>query len=395
MQLDIDKRSTVVAGAFLIQAITIGCVFAYGVFFTELEKEFGWSRTMLSAVSSVGFLSMGLLAILAGRLNDRLGPRRVLTVTGLCTGLAYVLMSGISQPWHLFLIYGGLVGVGLSTHDVVTLSTVARSYSRRRGLMTAVVKVGTATGQILVPLLVVLVVAAIGWRDTFVAMGITAGVVLCLAAWMIGADTSIKSRQDDTSEEPEGIAFSKARATPQLWLLCAMQFLFFSALTTIPVHIVPHGIDTGMSAASAATLLSTIAFSSIGGRLLVGFSFDRLGGRAAYIICLIPLTLSLLALVFIDSVVFFYGFAVLYGFAHGGLFTVVSPTIAEYFGLRDHGAIFGTVVLCGTLGGATMPVVAGMIFDQSQNYQLAFSILAGMVAGSLLCATRLVPTPSK
>jgi len=381
----------VVAGAFLIQAVTIGFVFAYGVFFTELEQAFGWSRTMLSAASSVGFLSMGLLAILAGRLNDRFGPRWVLTITGLCTSLAYLLMSGISQPWHLFLIYAGLIGVGLAAHDVVTLSTVARSYPRRRGLMTGIVKVGTAFGQMLMPLIVVLVIAKTGWRDTFVAMGISGAVLLCVAAWMTGLDSSAESGRDDLDRESTGFAFAQARATPQLWLLCAMQFFFFSCLTTIPVHIVPHGIDSGMTAAAAATLLSTIALSSIAGRLLVGFSIDKLGGRTSYIICILPLVMSLIALVFIQDTWLFYGFAVLYGFAHGGLFTVVSPTIAEYFGLREHGAIFGAVVLFGTLGGAAMPIIAGMIFDHLQSYQLAFVLLSALALASLLCATRLIP----
>ena len=352
--MSFDRRVAVVAGAFLIQAVTIGFVFAYGIFFTELEQEFGWSRTLLSAASSAGFLTMGLLAIVAGRLNDRFGPRWVLTVTGLCTGLAYLLMSGISQPWHLFLIYAGLVGVGLASHDVVTLSTVARSYPRRRGLMTGIVKVGTATGQILLPLIVVFVIAKIGWRDTFTVMGIAGLVVLSAAAWMTGVDPSVQ-RQGNANNETSGLTFTEARATSQLWLLCALQFFFFSALITIPVHIVPHGIDSGMTSASAATLLSSIALSSIIGRLLVGFSLDKLGGRLSYIICLTPLALSLIALVFIDRVALFYGFAIVYGFSHGGLFTVVSPTIAEFFGLRAHGTIFGTVVMFGTLGGAAMP----------------------------------------
>lgn len=391
MPLEFDRRVVVVAGAFLIQAVTIGFMFAYGVFFNELEREFGWSRTLLSAASSIGFLSMGLLAILAGRLNDRFGPRWVLTVTGLCTGLAYLLMSGISQPWHLFVIYAGLVGVGLASHDVVTLSTVARSYPRRRGLMTGIVKVGTATGQMLIPLVVVFVIAQTGWRNTFIIMGVSGAVLLCIAAWMTGADSAARKARAATDGEATGFTFSQARATGQLWLLCAMQFFFFSALTTIPVHIVPHGIDSGMTGAAAATLLSTIALSSIVGRLLVGLSVDKLGGRTSYIVCLTPLTLSLLSLVFIDSVILFYVFAFFYGFAHGGLFTVVSPTIAEYFGLREHGAIFGIVVLFGTLGGAAMPIVAGMFFDQMQSYQIAFALLSAMAFTSLICATQLAP----
>jgi len=111
-----DKRYLIVAGAILVQATIIGCVFAYGIFFTVLEAEFGWSRTLLN---------MGFFAIAAGRLTDRFGPRGVLVVAAISTGLAYILMYFLSAPWQLLLIYGVLVGFGLATHDVVTLSTIA------------------------------------------------------------------------------------------------------------------------------------------------------------------------------------------------------------------------------------------------------------------------------
>jgi len=66
-----DKRYLIVLGAVLVQATIIGCVFSYGVFFTALEDEFGWSRTLLSAATSIAFFNMGFFAIAAGQLSDR------------------------------------------------------------------------------------------------------------------------------------------------------------------------------------------------------------------------------------------------------------------------------------------------------------------------------------
>jgi MFS family permease len=60
-------------------------------------------------------------------------------------------MSSLQAPWELFLFYGVLAGIGYSTHDVVTLSTIARWFVRRRGAMTGIAKVGTGVGQLLVP----------------------------------------------------------------------------------------------------------------------------------------------------------------------------------------------------------------------------------------------------
>ena len=74
----------------------------------------------------------------------------------------------------------------------------------------------------------------------------------------------------------------------------------------------------------------------------------------------------------------------LYGFAHGGLFTVVSPTVAEYFGTRTHGAIFGGIYFFGTFGGAAGPIMGGWVFDVTGSYEVAFAVLALMGALALL-----------
>ncbi|HBS49578.1 MAG TPA: hypothetical protein DEA05_05575 [Rhodobacteraceae bacterium] len=156
-----SPRLAALAGACPTQFTVIGLLFSVGLFFSVFEAEFGWSRTVLSACTALAFFMMGLLAMLGGRLSDRFGPRRVLAATGLGYGLGFVLMSQVAQPWQLLLIFGTLIGAGLATHDVVTLSTVARWYEGRRGLMTAVVKVGTAAGQVAVPPLVALLIAGL------------------------------------------------------------------------------------------------------------------------------------------------------------------------------------------------------------------------------------------
>ena len=89
---------TVLAGACLTQFIVIGFLFSYGVFFSALEREFGWSRTPLSSCSALAFFVMGVLAIIAGRLSDSYGPRLVLSFAGLMYGLGFILMSQITQP---------------------------------------------------------------------------------------------------------------------------------------------------------------------------------------------------------------------------------------------------------------------------------------------------------
>ena len=98
----LEGRLGIVLGVCFTQFTIIGLLFSYGVFFTALESEFGWSRALLSGCTSIAFLVMGLLASFGGRLSDRYGPRPVLAGAGTLVGLGYALLSQVSTPWQLF-----------------------------------------------------------------------------------------------------------------------------------------------------------------------------------------------------------------------------------------------------------------------------------------------------
>ena len=379
-----DGRYLTVLGACLTQFTVVGVLFAYGLFFKVLETEFGWSRTFLSSCMSAAFIVMGVLAILGGRLSDRFGPSWVLGITGGMYGFGYILLAGVSEPWHLFVIFGLFVGVGMSTHDVATLSTVARWFEKRRGMMTGLVKVATAGGQILLPPIAAALILSFGWRSALATLGVASAIILISAAALMKKPPIMEAAKYGALQD--GVTFDAARRTRLFWTLCAIQFLFFPSLVTVPVHIVVHGMDMGMTATRAAILVSVIGAYSVAGRLAVGAFLDRIGGKGALMLCLLPLIASLTAFLFVETASLLFAAVALYGFAHGGLFTVVSPTIAQYFGTRAHGMLFGTVVFFGTLGGAFGPILAGWIFDVTGTYFQAFGILATLAATGLVLA---------
>lgn len=385
MIASISPRSLVVVGACLTQFTVIGFLFAYGVIFEVLESEFGWSRTVLSASWSVATLTMGLLSIPGGRLADRYGPRRILMGAGLFYGLGFVLLSQIQEPWHLLVVFGFFLGIGFSTHDVITLSAISRWFEGRRGMMTAVAKIGTALGQTVLPQFTVLLLLLTDWRTALVIVGLTAGVVLVFAASLIRYPDQ---REPGQTAETTGLEFSDARRTRAFWTIGLLQFLHFPIMMTVPVHIAVHGGDLGLSKAGMATLLSVMGGSSIVGRLVVGLVIDRLGSKAGYLIGFTGLALSLSAFWAItESTTLFFAVAV-YGFSHGGFFVIAAPTIARFFGTRAHGSIFGTIIFFGTIGAAFGPVLAGRVFDVTGSYDLAFlGMLALAVMGFLIALT--------
>jgi len=220
----------------------------------------------------------------------------------------------------------------------------------------------------------------------------TALIMLLFSAWLIGDKPPAPDDSNDSKDElnqHQGLGFKQVSRIHQFWLICAMQFMFFASLMTIPVHIVIHAQDLGFDATTAATVLSTVGAVSIFGRLALGWSIDHIGGKRGYIICFTLLLISLLLLRQIDEPRYLFGFAALYGLAHGGFFTVVSPTLAEYFGMQALGTVFGAVVFFGAFSGAAGPFIAGLIFDSTGSYDLAFTLLSVFATVGLIMALSL------
>lgn len=386
-------RTFVVIGAFATQFVIVGSLFGLGLYVKVFEAEFGWTRTLVSSAVSLSYLVMGASAIALGRLSDRIGPRRVLLFTGVLFGIGLMLLSQISQPWHFFAIMGSFVALGLGAHDVVTLSTIAHWFDKKRGIMTAVAKVGTASGQMALPLMVAALIVGVGWRATFLYLGAFAIVTLVLAAMLMSnphqAEASTKAKGQDVT----GLDFAASRRTSTLRKLWVIQFLFYLTLMTVPLHLAAHGIDLGLTTAQAASLLSVVGGASVAGRLVVGLLIDRIGVRNALSFCLLVLAIALAGYAVTTGTTVLFIVTAIYGFTHGALFVVISPTVAYFFGMKAHGQIFGTVLFFGTFGSAIGPIAAGAAFDTFGSYLLAFSAMSILAAIALGLARTLPKIP--
>jgi MFS transporter, OFA family, oxalate/formate antiporter len=377
----------VAAACFAIQATGIGTHVAFGIFFKPLLADFGWPRASLAGAHSLAFGLMGFLGIFVGRLNDRFGPRVLLTVTALFFGIGLFLMSTIDSLWQVYLFYGIMVGIGLSPVDVIALSTTARWFVRRRGMITGMVKVGTGAGQFFIPLASSLLILSFGWRPSYILLAVFATLMLAGMGQLMRRDPSQMGLLPDGDTQigtagsemvERGLSLGEALRTRQFWTICFTNLTIVFCLMIIFLHIVPHAMDIGIPATTAAGVLSTIAGASIVGRLIIGFTADRAGYKNGMICCIMVLISSFLWLQVADKLWMLYVFALFYGMGHGGHFTLISPLVAEHFGIRSHGVLFGIVLFAGTFGGAVGPILAGHLFDITGSYSSAFWICAAV-----------------
>jgi MFS family permease len=391
----------VVAVAFLLMFIMWGAYYSFGIFFEPLLAEFGWTRAMTSAAFSLSFILTGVFGVFAGRLTDRLGPRMVLTVTGFFLGLGYLLISITDALWQFYLFYGLIVALGMSSSVIPLQSTVARWFARRRGMMNAVVVAGIGVGMLVIPLVASTLIASRGWRSSYVIVGVAALVLIMISAQFLRRDPHTMGLkpygQDEAGLSADlyrtGFTLPEAIRAPQFWLLTVATLCFTMAEGTTLVHIVPHAVGMGIQSTSAALIISIIGGVSIGGRLLAGSGADRIGNKMTWVLCLALMSVSFFWLLITDELWMFYLFAIIFGLGYGGLSVLISPMVAEYFGLSSHGVIMGVVIMFGgTAGMAIGPVIAGYIHDVTGSYQLAFIIYTGISVVGLILTSFLKPT---
>ena len=391
----------VVVASFLIMGAMLGSAHTFGVFFKPVLTEFGWTRAMTSGAYSLSVIVSGLLGIVMGGLTDRFGPRIVVSLCGFLLGVGYLLMSQISALWQLYVFFGVIIGTGMGGTWVPLMGTVARWFVKRRNMMTGIVAAGEGAGTLIFVPVASWLISIFDWRMSYIIMGSMVLVIVVLSAQLLRRDpTHVGQRPYGVSEgEESGLkldtgVFSLRQAVhaKQFWLAFIMYFSLGFCVLTLIVHLVPHATDLGISSTNAANILATMGGASIVGRLVLGSVADSIGIRSVFLVAFIMMSAVLFWLALATGTWILLIFAVIFGFSNGGCSALVSPLIAELFGLRSHGLIFGVTELGFAIGGVIGPIVAGHIFDVTSSYQLAFLISAALGIIGLISTALLTPT---
>ncbi len=376
-----------------------GIRFSFGVFFKALESEFALSRAATSAIFSVQMVMGGVFTILAGWALDRFGPKIVVLLMGIFTGLSLLLTGQTTALWQIFFTYSLLLAMGTGAIYMMVMSTVSRWFEKKRGLALGIASMGAGMGPLVVAPFATYLLSIFDWRMAFTVLGAIAWVVVLPLSRLLKRDPQEIGMLPDGAGFSQGIARGEkpfvvedylspwqAFRTRSFWLFL-FAFLFFAMnLFIILTHLVPHITDLGFSPVEAATVLSVAGGAALAGRLLLGTASDRMGRKRVAIICMLLHVIALVWLLWSRELWMFYIFALIFGIAWGGMGPATAVIIGETFGLGRIGAVLGILEAGFSIGAGIGPVIGGLIFDLRQSYSLSF--LVGVVA--MLVATVLV-----
>ncbi len=390
----------VVAAALLIMLLAYGARLSFGVFFKPMATEFGWARALTSGAFTLSMVMQGVWGIFMGKLNDRFGPRFIMTLCCFCLGLGLVLMSQIGHVWQLYLFYGVIIGIGMGGVFVALLSCVTRWFIKRRGAMTGTVLIGIGLGTLVMSPVSNWLISIYAWRTSYIIVG---GIVLLIgisASQFLRRDPAQTGllpygqneiRKQDSASHTEGLSLREAVLTRQFWMVAVTFGCLGYAIFAISIHLVPHVTDLGISAATAANILAASGGLQVVGGILLGGLADRIGNRWALAISLILISASMFWLVPVTAIWTLYLFAIIYGTGIGGGAVMESLVVAEQFGMKAHGFILGVISFVFTIGGAVGPFLTGYIFDVTRSYQSAFLLCGGLGIVSIILTVILKP----
>ena len=385
----------VFGAAFVVLLGAAGTRSAPGVLIDPLRAEFGWSRATVGFAVSINVLLFGFIGPFAAALQQRYGLRKVTVIALAVIATGSALTTQMSQPWHLFLLWGLVVGAGSGCMATVFASTVAtRWFVARRGLVVGVLTAATASGQLVFLPLLTRLADNVGWRwvGAVVAMGALGSMVVTvlflrnrpedvgLRAYGAPADAPVVAVAMGNPLTAAFDALRLARRSGTFWLLWG-SFAVCGLSTTglVQTHFISAAHDHGMTGPSAGTYLALIGVFDVVGTIASGYLTDRFDARRLLFAYYLLRGLSLFVL---DPALAhggggLFGFMLFYGL---DWVATVPPTIAlciAHFG-RDRGPlVYGWVFAGHQVGGALAAWGAGALHDQTGSYRLAF-IVAGV-----------------
>ncbi len=377
---------------FAFSASTI-CFVTFGVFVVPLENEFGWTRAEITFASTLASLSSAVIALIAGALLDRFGPRRILLLSIPCFSTAVASLYFL--PNNLYVLYAFWILIpfaGIGCWPTTFSKATVAWFDRRLGLAVGIGAAGIGVGAVIVPLIAAALMVNFGWRLAYVGIALISLLITWTAAALFifdspaakgttidnGITASIAARPIEAA----GLTFRETARQTTYRLLVVIFFLLGTTSFGLLVHQVPMLIDRGFAPQGAAKVAATLGVALIVGRLLTGWLIDRYFAphvMAAYLIGAL-IAFSIYATGQTGPIVVVS--AILMGLLLGGEFDVLAFVIRRYFGYRSFGKIYGSLYAIFQLGGAIGTFAAGYVRTSTGTYTIAmwgFAVLCAII----------------
>jgi predicted MFS family arabinose efflux permease len=358
------------------------------LFMIPLAKEFGMTRTVVSAVLLLSPWTVALFSPFAGRAIDKWGIRRVVLPMVVLFATANIAFFFITSLWQFIALYIFL-GICTSAHSTTAYTKVMSLWFRKnRGIaISLIVALGSGLGASLSPQFVRYFIQNHGWRTAYVGLGIIIFLGLPFLFFLLHEPPNMehhKHEQNKPLTTPTGLTRLEALKTRTFWMVAGMIFLTPMCIFGTISHSVPMLTERGFSSQLAATALSFIFIGGIIGDLTAGPLLDHINTPRIVLPFFTAALIGVTALHHVITTFPLIAGAMLFGVCQGSELGVIAYLSTRFFGLRAYGAIYGLLFMCANLGAGTGIMSMGYIRTKVGNYGPMSYIFEGAMAVVLL-----------
>ena len=389
---------------------------AFGAYVATFEREFGWSKTALSAGAALQSIEAAVLGPALGWIVDRFGAQHMIRAGILVFGAGFLLLASIDSLTGFYAaVFTIAIGSSLCGYFPLTVAVV-QWFEKKRARALSTMSLGLALGGIFVPA-VAWTMQTFGWRTTALASAVLSVAI----GWPLAK--VFRRRPEDVGETIDGLPATshprpsgaapaghasaaqaggpapsraavavpreftarEAMRTAAFWLLTVGHGFALLVVSAVNVHAITHmNVGLGYSLAQASLFVTLMTVAQAGGVMLGWAMGDRFDKRWISAGCMLMHAGGLLMLTYAAGSAWLVGFALLHGVAWGLRGPFMQALRADYFGRRSIGMILGISAVFIAFGQVAGPMVAGGMADLTGNYRTGFTLLALLAASGSL-----------
>ncbi len=402
--VEVSRWWRVVGG--LMMNLALGSLYAWSVFVAPLEKEFGWKRADTSSVFGWAVVVFAISFIIAGRLQDKLGPFKISLTGCILLTIGFLLCSRTTSLGYLIFCFGILVGIGNGFGYSTPIPVMAKWFPDKRGLAVGLAVAGYGGGSaIFGPLANLWLIPKYGWRTTFVVLGVVFFVMTLIGAFLLknppagyrppGWTPAPAAKTAATTYE---FRPGETLRTPTFYFMWIAYALGTFGGFMVISQLVPFAKSMNIPAGALTAITLVIGASgNASGRILSGWMSDAMGrlnvlrlmiGISAVAMPVLYLTGSNVGLLYVMVFVVYW--------CYGTQLSVNASTTSDFWGTKNAGINYGLLFTAWGVTGYFASKVAGKLFEKYKDYKYAF-YTAGVLAIVALIFEFMArrPTPPK
>ncbi len=366
------NRWSIVFGAVLLQ-ICIGSIYTWSLFNQPLIDKFGWSKDDVVLTYSIAIFIFAFSTMFSGRLQDKIGPKKVATIGIVFYSVGVILSSTATSLIQLYIYYGIIAGIGVGFVYVCPLSTCVKWFPDKKGFITGIAVGSFGIGSLVFQSIIQNFISSIGVSSTFLYLG-----TLYLILGLIGAQLlALPNSQCNTSsyqvETNNNFTVQQMIKTKTFYLIWVM-YLFGCISGLLVIGLAKDiGIQlAGLDNIAATNTVAIISLFNASGRLLWGTASDRFG-RIKVITMMFAITAVSMVSMSILTLNHFIFFVCLAGiaFCFGGFLAVLPTLTGDFFGIKNLGANYGVIYQAYGLAALVGPIIVASIGGLKPTFLIA------------------------